>query len=135
MLIVKTSVKKSGTEGLGLFAEEKILKGTAVWKYDPRFDLSFDPKEIDSWDPLQKELINRYAYLSSDSGKYIYCADDARFMNHSSVKNNLDVVAFSGEPETRGVANRDIEIGEEILINYRTFDTADKVSEEDYLNN
>jgi len=133
MIVVKTSVQPSSTEGLGLFAEERIPKGSTVWLYDPRFDISFDPQEVDKMSPLQKELINRYAYLSTESGKYIYCIDDARFMNHSSVKNNLDVVPFSGEPETRGVANRDIEIGEEILINYRTFDAADAESKDPYL--
>ncbi len=134
MLVVKTIVKQSSIEGFGLFATEKIPKGTSVWKYDPRFDLSFDPKEVETWDQLQKDLIVRYAYLSTDSGEYIYCADDARFMNHSSTKNNLDVVPFDGEPETRGVANRDIEAGEEILINYRTFDAADAMSTDPYLN-
>lgn len=134
MLVVKTIMKQSSIEGFGLFAAEKIPKGTSVWKYDPRFDLSFDPKEVEMWDQLQKDLIVRYAYLSTDSGKYIYCTDDARFMNHSSTKNNLDVVPFDGEPETRGVANRDIEAGEEILINYRTFDAADATSTNPYLN-
>lgn len=82
---------------------------------------------------LQRDLIERYAYLSTANGKYVYCIDDARFMNHSSVKNNLDIVPFPGEPETRGVANRDIQQGEEILINYREFDAHDEKSEEVYL--
>jgi SET domain-containing protein len=133
MLVVKTSVKPSDIEGLGLFAEEKIPKGSVVWRYDPRFDLFFDPQEVDAMPALQKELIDRYAYLSTETGKYVYCIDDTRFMNHSSVKNNLDVVPFEGEPETRAVANRDIEIGEELLINYRTFDTADATSTDPYL--
>ncbi len=135
MLTVKTSVRQSDIEGMGLFAEEKISKGTAVWKYDPRFDISFDVQEVEKLPILQKELVQRYAYLSTESGKYIYCIDDARFMNHSSVKNNLDVLPFPGEPETRGVANRDIEIGEEILINYRTFDSADAENKDRYLDN
>jgi hypothetical protein len=43
-------------------------------------------------------------------------------------------VQFPGEPETSGVANRDIEIGEEILVNYRLIDTHDASSAEEYLN-
>ena len=135
MLVVKTSIKASIIEGIGLFAEESIPMGTTVWKYDPRFDLSFEPTNVDALPELQKDFIKRYAYLSSDSGKYIFCADDARFMNHSSTNNNLDVVPFKGEPETRGVANRDIKAGEEILINYRTFDSVDATSQEAYLSN
>ena len=55
-------------------------------------------------------------------------------MNHSSTKDNLDVIPFEGEPETRAVANRDIEAGEELLINYKTFDAADAASNDPYLN-
>jgi len=133
MLTIKASVKTSKIEGLGLFADERIPKGTTVWKFDARFDIFFDPEEVKNMAPIQKALVEKYAYLSTETGKYVYCIDDSRFMNHSSVNNNLDVVLFPDELETRGVANRDIEIGEEILINYRNFDSADAKSEEAYL--
>ena len=68
------------------------------------------------------------------TGKYVYSIDDSRFTNHSSLKNNIDVVAMPGESETLGVANRDIEIGEEILVNYRHFDIDDENGTDDYLN-
>ena len=133
MLTIKASVKTSKIEGLGLFADERIPKGTTVWKFDARFDIFFDPEEVKNMAPIQKALVEKFAYLSTETGKYVYCIDDSRFMNHSSVNNNLDVVLFPDELETRGVANRDIEIGEEILINYRNFDSADAKSEEAYL--
>ena len=133
MLTIKASVKTSKIEGLGLFADERIPKGTTVWKFDARFDIFFDPEEVKNMAPIQKALVEKYAYLSTETGKYVYCIDDSRFMNHSSVNNNLDVVLFPDELETRGVANRDIEIGEERLINYRNFDSADAKSEEAYL--
>ena len=135
MLTIKTLVKESEIEGLGLFATEKIPKGTTVWRFDPRFDLYFEPAEVEIMGTLQKDLIDRYAYLSTTVGKYVYCADDARFMNHSARNNNVDIVPFPGEPETRAVASRDIEIGEEILVNYREIDTHDEASSEEYLDN
>jgi len=46
----------------------------------------------------------------------------------------MDIVAVSGESETLGVSNRDIEKGEELLVNYRDFDANDKNSNETYLN-
>lgn len=49
-------------------------------------------------------------------------------------KNNIDVVLIPGEIESVGMANRDIEAGEEILVNYRMFDSHDQKSEERYLN-
>ena len=133
MFIVKVSARPSSIHGIGLFADEKIPKGTMVWKFDPRFDILFDPKDVEMMSEVQRALIVRYAYLSKTTGKYVYSIDDGRFMNHSSRHDNLDDVAFPGEPETCTVANRDIEAGEELLINYRSFDAHDATSDEAYL--
>src|SRR3989344_4164119 len=134
MLTVKASAKPSKIEGIGLFADEKILKGTVTWRFNPRFDILFDHAEVKQMSPEHRELIDHYAYLSTTTGKYVYSIDDSRFTNHSSVKNNIDVVPSPGEPETLGVANRDIEKGEEMLVNYRAFDAHDENSKEEYLN-
>ncbi|TSC83470.1 MAG: hypothetical protein G01um101417_553 [Parcubacteria group bacterium Gr01-1014_17] len=83
MLAVKASAKPSKIEGIGLFADEKIPKGTVTWRFHPR----------------------------------------------------IDVVPSPGEPETLGVANRDIEKNEEMLVNYRMFDSHDENSKKEYLNN
>jgi uncharacterized protein len=131
MLTVRASVKPSGVQGLGLFAEQKIPKGTVVWKFNPKWDLLFSEEELNSMPEAQKEFLDTYAYLSPLYNKYVLCADDARFMNHSSVKDNISTKEFEGD-ET-GVANRDIEVGEELLINYRTFDVNDAQSSEAYL--
>ncbi len=135
MLTVKASAKPSKIEGLGLFANEKIPKGTVVWKYDPRFDIGFSPQEVDQMSNMQKGLLERYSYLSERQNKYIISFDDSRFTNHSSINNNVDVVEIPGDIETAAVANRDIEKGEEILINYKSFDANDAVSNDPYLNN
>jgi len=134
VLTAKASVKPSKIQGIGLFADEKILQGTITWKFNPRFDILFDPEEVKKMPKEQQGLINKYAYLSITSGKYVYSIDDSRFINHSSVNNNIDIADMPGEPETVAVANRDIEKGEEMLINYREFDVNDKNSQEDYLN-
>ena len=113
MLVVKTSVGPSDIEGMGLLAQENIPAGATIWTYDPRFDISFDCQEVEMIPELQRELIIRTAYISRETGKYIFCIDDSRFINHlSSGRNNLDVVRIMGEPEWRGIANRDIEVGE-----------------------
>jgi uncharacterized protein len=135
MLVVKASAKPSRINGIGLFADEKISRGTVIWKYDPRFDISFSPDEVESMAPAQKELVLHYAYLSTKQHKHIYSIDDSRFTNHSSVNANEDAVLLPGDTETSCVANRDIEPGEEILINYRSFDADDVSSNEAYLEN
>jgi SET domain-containing protein len=133
MLTVQTFIQQSSIEGLGLFAAQAIPKGTVVWKFDPRFDLAFDPVGVAQMAEIQRDLIEKYAYLSSTSGNYIYSIDDSRFTNHSSLHNNIEMVRVDDEPETRAVANRDIAMGEEILENYRDFDANDETSSEEYL--
>ncbi len=134
MLIVKTSAKPSAIQGVGLFAEEKIPKGTIIWKFNPIFDILFDPAEVLNMSKAEQELLNRYSYLSIATGKYVYSIDNSRFTNHSSIMNNVDVCFVTGEQEALEIANRDIEEGEEILVNYRTFDAGDETSTEEYLN-
>ncbi|PIQ92497.1 MAG: SET domain-containing protein-lysine N-methyltransferase [Parcubacteria group bacterium CG11_big_fil_rev_8_21_14_0_20_39_22] len=134
MLTIKASAKPSKIEGIGLFADEKIPKGTVTWRFNPRFDILFDPEEVKQMPAEHRELIYRYSYLSMTTNKCVYSIDDSRFTNHSSIKNNIDAVPAPGEQETLGVANRDIEEGEEILVNYRAFDAHDENSKEEYLN-
>jgi|SRR3989344_1381297 len=133
MLTVKCIVRPSKIHGLGLFAAEKISKGVIIWKFNPRFDIYFDQKEVEKMPQTQKEFIKMYAPLTV-SGKYVFSIDDSRFMNHSSVNNNMDVMDAEGEPEKIAIANREIEKGEELLTNYREFDEVDKHDETGYLN-
>lgn len=134
MLQVKTTLGPSKINGVGLFAAERIPKGTTTWKYDPRFDISFDPKEVEKMPPLQKELISHFSYLSKTSGNYIYSIDDSRFTNHSKNANVDSIQVHPDDPEKSGVAARDIEVGEEITVNYRLFDVHDEKATDTYLN-
>ena len=135
MLIIRASLRPSQIQGIGLFAEEKILKDSITWRFNPRFDILFDPEEIVKMSLLQRNLIKHFAYLSKLTGKYVYSIDDSRFTNHSSKQNNIDVILLPDELEMCGIANRNIEVGEEIISNYRTFDANDENGDEEYLNN
>jgi uncharacterized protein len=132
MLTVKASVKPSEIDGIGLFADEIIPAGTVVWKFDARFDWRFYEKDFESMSAIQQEFLRRYSYLSTVSGKYVFSTDDSRFSNHSQSKYNIVNSDCSCE-ELCSVASRDIEVGEELLEDYRTFDANDKVSNEAYL--
>lgn len=135
MLQIKAHAAPSEINGIGLFADEKIPKRTITWKFDPVFDIVFDPKDVSKMLEWQQEFILHFSYLSKNSGKYVLSIDNSRFTNHSSTSNNVDTVAIKGETETVGMANRNIETGEEILVNYRTFDVADETGKENYLDN
>ena len=115
MLCVKTRLGQSEIEGVGLFAAEPIPRGTVVWRYDPRFDLSLDMRDIPASDTITQEWLMRYGYQPADDPVYIVCGDNARFMNHSPPPNLSSI----GD---RGFALRDIAAGEEIVCDYGEFD-------------
>ena len=134
MLVVKTKIGQSKVEGIGLFADQFIQKGTVTWKFDPRFDIYFDPNEVDKMSEAQKDLIIHFAYLSKKSGKYVYSIDNTRFTNHSTNPNIAEDEKLSeDDEEICTVAIRDIQIGEEMTIDYRAIDAADEGSDEGYL--
>lgn len=133
MLTVRASAKPSKIHGIGLFADEKIPKGTVTWKFDPRFDLMFNVKEVEKMPDYQIEMFERVGFISKKTNKYIYSIDDSRFCNHSSKQNNIDFFYSKEEPEGYGITNRDIEKGEELLTNYRQFDKWGETSNQPYL--
>ena len=115
MLIVKTKIAPSKTSGIGLFADQFISKGTVVWKFQENFDLLLSKNEIQKLsEPARKQFYN-YAYLDKKYNKYMLCSDDARFFNHSKNFNcdeRIDDIT---------TAVRDINAGEELLVNYNDF--------------
>jgi|SRR3989344_1306469 len=115
MLMVKTKIGPSGIAGIGLFADQVILKGTVVWKYQEGFDLLLSKEEVEKLSGPAKEQFYNYAYLDKKRGKYMLCSDDARFFNHSD---NYDCDDRVDDITT---AVRDIEIGEELTVNYKDF--------------
>lgn len=110
MLIVPTYLGLSKINGIGLFADERITKGTVIWRLLLGFDAAFSVAEVAGWPENARATINRFAYLVK--GEHWLCGDDARFINHSKVP-NLSELDF----ETT-VALRDIEQGEELTIDY-----------------
>lgn len=133
MLKVKTIIKPSKIQGIGLFADQNISEGNIVWQFNPVFDLVFSTSQVVKMASPQKLLIQKYAFLSKVSGKYIYSADNCRFMNHSANNYNIVPVQDRSKTEFCAVANRDIKKGEELLIDYRQWDANDEKSKEKYL--
>ena len=126
------SIKISTIDGVGVFADQRIPKGTVTWKFTPKFDLTFDVEEIERMTEMQKLLVKKFAFFSKKSKKYIYSIDNSRFANHSK-NNNIDFIYSEGEPEGHSVSNKDIEVGEEMTINYQTLDGVDENGSADYL--
>ena len=132
MLTILASAKPSPIHGVGLFAEEFIPKGTITWRFDPVWDIVFPKDEVEKMPESQRRLIKFFAYFSSARQAYIYSIDDSRFLNHSTHPNH-DILPVPDEVELCNVSNRDIQIGEELTVDYRSFDDDDANSSESYL--
>ena len=115
MLMVKTKLGPSKISGMGLFADQFILKGTLVWKFQEGFDLLLAEEEVEKLSEPAKEQFYNYAYLDKKHGKYLLCSDDGRFFNHSDTHNCDERI------DDLTTAVRDIEEGEELTVNYRDF--------------
>lgn len=121
MLLVKTYLGKSKVQGIGLFADEFIPKGTLIWKFVPGFDFALKKKELNKLPKVAKSWILHYGYYNEVEGGHVICVDNARFMNHSENSNTDDT-------NIRGtIAKRDIKKGEEITCNYFDFDANAKL--------
>jgi uncharacterized protein len=123
MMLVKTVVKPSKIQGLGLFADQHIPQGTPIWQFTRGFDLLVDPKDLKELSQVAHDQFLKYAYQSKKSGKYVLCFDDARFFNHDANPNVSCVFAANvvGEEDVC-LANRQIARDEELTCDYREFD-------------
>ncbi len=119
MLLVKTFLDKSTIHGIGLFAAERIRRGTVIWRLTPGVDVLLGPEQIEALPAASRWQIEKYTYLDRMLGRFVLCGDDARFFNHSDDPNCHD------HPDAEGgftVAARDIAPGEELTSDYASFD-------------
>ena len=115
MFLIPTYLSDSSIHGTGVFTPAPIPAHTRIWVFTEQIDWRLTPEELASFpEPYQKRL-RAWCYLNGD-GRYVLCGDNARFMNHSNTPNCDD-------PEGQyTITNRDIEAGEELTSDYRTFD-------------
>lgn len=119
-LLVKTKVKPSSIEGLGLFAEEYILKGTVVWVHDKKLDGWFYANQLSYYNEATKNYIKHFCCYDKKIQAWIKSCDNANWMNHSKNPN-------LGAPDYYiHIALRDINVGEELTLNYDTIGDDDE---------
>ena len=102
MLFVKTRLGISAIEGMGVFAEEFIPKGTTTWKFVAGLDQLLSHEVVSAIAEPMRSTLLRYSYLDKKTGLYIYCLDNARFVNHSDTANT------QGKYEENDLFGRDI---------------------------
>lgn len=116
MFLYKVEVKVATNPemGLGLFTKEFIQKGTIVWEFIEGVDVKMDEEKFNKLNEVQKEFFKTYGW-KEDDGYYYSSCDFTNFMNHSYNSN----LTIDGDYT---ISKRDIQIGEELFINYEEFD-------------
>ena len=121
MLLIKTFIGPSRINGIGLFTDQFIPKNSITWKITPDLDLARSAEELEKLSKIARTTFLKHAYLSTRTGLYVLCFDDARFFNHSDMPNIGDANSPDSE-EGVDIALRDILVGEELTCDYRLFD-------------
>lgn len=114
MFLVKTILAPSKIHGLGVFTNQHISEGEQVISLE--YELCFTSDALHKLPPIVRQYIMHHSYKRT--GRWFLPMDNERFLNHSD-KPNLIYIGpeYSGE-----VAARDIEQGEELTVNYHTYD-------------
>jgi len=121
MYTVKTKIGPSEIHDIGVFADQFIKEGTIVWIPTPGLDLELTEEQVNQLPELAKEYVLKYAYKSFKCGNYILCFDNTKHTNHSYNPTIADV-RTNELGEDCDIALKDINIGEELTLDYRTMD-------------
>lgn len=119
MLLIRTRIAASAIHGVGCFACDSVNSGTMVWQFHPRIDLVFTRDEILVMPQAVQIFMVQYASKDVGQDRYVYCADNARFLNHAGSPNLVHNAVTSA---TAMFARRDIAAGEELTLDYRFVD-------------
>lgn len=127
-----TEVRPSRTPGagLGLFATRHIPRGTIWWRDFGDNVLALTRGQYETLrryqsaqDPSCRQLleaIDKFGYVDRDAGTLVVALDWGRFVNHSPTPNSG---GSDADPERESMALCDIEPGDEITEDYRTYDS------------
>jgi SET domain-containing protein len=110
---------------IGLFADELIPAGTKIWEFTKGIDKEVSETNVNKLPKLQKDFANsQYPWTEK---YYLIYGDNTRFINHSEEPN-------VGEEGDYLVALKDIQVGEELVSDYRTFEENFEEFKAEYFN-
>jgi hypothetical protein len=113
MFLIDTYLDKSKIHGVGVFSKENIKKGRKIKEERPEFEMEFNKNNLQAMPLALAKLIDTHAYERKlGTGILVLGLDNEKYLNHS---NDPSV-------DDDGIALKDINIGDEITIDYRDFD-------------
>jgi len=105
---------------MGLFAAVDLPAHKIIWTYTEGVDWRIPEEAFHGFPEPYRSMLEHYLY-QDESGMFVLCGDNAKFMNHADEPNCDD----SGEVHT--VTLRPIRSGEELTCDYRLFDHGTRV--------
>jgi SET domain-containing protein len=115
MLCVPTYVAPSRISGVGLFSARRLPAGCRIWQFTEGVDWRLTQGQLQAFPEPFRSRLDHYVY-QEESGAYVLCGDNAKFMNHDERPNCSD-----SDP-TFTVTARLVRVGEELTCDYREFD-------------
>ena len=114
MIVVKTKLDRSLISGIGLFADQDIMKGDLIWKMTSISSFQISPDKYKELSQIEKDfIIQKDYYWMDNDGNYLIPLDDSRFVNHSNDPNIIE------QDDNHCIASRDIKQNEELTIDYK----------------
>ena len=109
MLHPHVTLRRSSISGRGLFAKEKIPKGTILWRF--RNDRVYTRSQYKKFSKRYRASLRKYGYVAKN-GNLVYCTGISKYWNHSCEPNTA---WFN---EQMDIAIEDIAPGEELTYDY-----------------
>ncbi len=119
---VAYKLKESPLHGIGLFADQDIVKGTLIFTASPLLDVNLTPEQFDSLDAKEKEEVRWWGFFDQPTQMWHVDFDVAHFVNHSYEPTTSQ---DAGHTTAYLIALRDIQVGEELTQNYLEFETVE----------
>ena len=126
MIHIKYKLKSSDLHGIGLFADEPLVKGQLVYTASPLLDLNITQEQFDTLDEREKKEILWWGFFDQPSQMWHVDFDVSKFINHSY---NATVTQDEEHDAAYLVAARNVEAGEELTQNYLEFETEEDLEE------
>lgn len=108
MIVVAHYVAPSAIAGLGLFTAAPLAAGETIYRFDSRFTFVLSDAEVEAMPAATRARLANYVYRGKGAHRLAdasyYCADDSRFMNHSSTPNTRWVEATESYVTTEALA-------------------------------
>ena len=122
---VYTRLKPSSISGVGVFAICNIPTGTYVFEPDDEELVSIRDSEVDALSPVVRQL---YTDFCVRKGSQYQCPSTFNDLTPSWYLNHSESPNVAADPSLKFYAIRDIQAGEELVADYRTYSDNDPIS-------